>query len=246
MTDKEITEQPLYTPEELEAARLELAKMPPEEYIALNRYLKNLELQATLPEAGGTAWADMYSPKGLKINLTSRNASLIMAAEELLRAVRYLHEKHGFAIERQLFVPQTPPPASDKNEPLFVPPAGTREQPGVQLATPVAPPEPTYVPVEDRTPTDVSTGLEVIPVKALIHTISRDGKSHYVKALGGRWSRFGANAYEEVIPKTVQYMLWPPGVECVVPQEMAYMTVESLTGRDGKVHPKVVAFSSHA
>jgi len=49
-----------------------------------------------LPEAGGVAWTEMYTPSGQKVNVTARGKTLCDAVDELDRGIKYSNAEHGW------------------------------------------------------------------------------------------------------------------------------------------------------
>lgn len=248
MTDNNNPVERVYTDEELTRAEEELKALNPIGYLELIEYVHQLENQDGLPEAGGIAFCELYGPHGNKINVTARGPHPLVAAESLLKAVKLLADRYHFtpspvarelpAAPAALPVQSVTPQAVTQTpvlQPVYVNPAGQTVTPGQPLGS-VAQEQ------GQQAGNPLSQSLEIIPVKSVRHVISQDGSSHYVRAMGGRFTKFGVPAYDEVIPKSVQYMLYPVGVDYQTPPEMAFMTVEITKDKQNHDKPKVIAF----
>ena len=63
--------------------------------------------------------------------------------------------------------------------------------------------------------------IKSFEVKALVYKLSKKGP--YLKAKGGRWMKWGLNAFHEVIPQDVDYGSWQVDVDTTnVPPQMRY------------------------
>lgn len=253
MTDQKPKDKPTEkkTPEEerLIQAESELSALTPEGYLQMLDYIKNLEEQ--LPEAGGVAWTTLVGKEGGKFNLTCRAPTPILAAERLFSAAKDMKERHGFSVEGTIHeAPPAPPPISAPPMPTGAPPVYDPNEPPM-------PPQPQYVDPQTQVPVQpgppvgneaLNTGLTVYKVTAVAHVKTTSGEGDYIRAKsppGTMFSKFGAAAYEEVIPQGIQYKLWPvQKFYDQVPPQMAYMTVEEYESK-GKKSFKVVAFSEH-
>ena len=62
--------------------------------------LQDAVTQNPLPEAGGVAWIDLFTPEGAKISLTARSISAEQALRDLVVAVKNAISEHGMATSR--------------------------------------------------------------------------------------------------------------------------------------------------
>lgn len=98
-------------------------------------------------------------------------------------------------------------------------------------AQPPAPNEPEYVPVPAG---GGEVAAEVIKVKALVHAVTDTGH-HHLKVKGGKYSKFGVKAWEEVVP-IPSWQNWPIGQEYAPPAGMEFAAVAD---------NKVIEFRAH-
>lgn len=88
-----------YTEEELQNATDELAKVTPEDYLAMVAYMRTLEEANTLPEAGSIIFTELKNPRsGAAYNITVRDMSPIGALRKLGEAVKYAKAKYGLVV----------------------------------------------------------------------------------------------------------------------------------------------------
>lgn len=206
---------PIYSQEEINAARDELKNMTPEDLLALRGDLNRALNNTTLPEAVSVCWTELYTAKGGKINLTCRGVSGRQALDELADAMRYARDAFGMTNLR----PEAP--VIESTEPQYVSVGGVSETP---------------------TPTNIK--VDEISVTSITRERKRDGKGDFLRVKGGMYTRFGAPAYDQVYPQGFDITKLTYGIEVTPPVGMHNAKIQADVDQDGKLsHAKVIQFS---
>lgn len=214
MTDE--LDNPIYSQEEINAARDELKNMTPEDLLALRGDLNRALNNATLPEAVSVCWTEVYTAKGGKINLTCRGVSGRQALDELADAMRYARDTYGMTNLR----PEAP--AIESSEPQYVP---------------VGDAQPTINPVGN-------IKIDDIQITSITRERKRDGKGDFLRVKGGIYTRYGAPAYDNSYPQGFDISKLTYGIEVSPPVGMHNAKVQADVDQDGKLsHAKVIQFS---
>jgi len=163
-----IADQPLYTDEQLAEAAAELKNLTPEEYLIVKSLLDTAQGVAEngLPEAPVTMWANFYSEKGTKINVTLRGIHVRPVMEQMVSCIKWFGEDFGLTP----FEPaRTGVPAPTASATTAAPSA-----PG----KPAAAKEVTYEPVEGKGGSFTCIQVEVTPVAGGKAKLAFYGNSH--------------------------------------------------------------------
>jgi len=173
---KEVTiQEPVYAQADLDRADLEIKKLTPEAWLELEDYIRTLDEQTTLPEAGGVAWANIYGKHGGVINLTARATHPIAATNRLLAAVRYLREK-------QPDVDWTPHSPQSNLPVTYLPP--TQPAPVLDVSNPLSdetPQDPQYIPDQlavsgQPAQAPAATGVMVMDIETISIILKPEGR----------------------------------------------------------------------
>lgn len=156
---------------------------------------------ANLPEAGGIAWAEVYTPSGNKINLTARADDPISAFENLYTAIEYAMKMKGCTATKVLESAPTQ---------AYSPPATT---------TAVKPVVPGNLPPNEA-------GIQIINVESVSHQVK--GAQHVVVVKGGAFKKYGIVAWREVLPDEVKasFESWELMKELAPPASMVRCMVD--------------------
>lgn len=156
-----------------------------------------------LPEAGGVAFMELFTQKGVKINLTARGFDAKGALDNLMDAVIYGMNKYKLSVS--LTLPQAPEYTPTINDSTST--------------TPV------YQQVNKPQPVSSSSGTNSYKVSAVFHDTDSKG-THHIKVRCGKWVKYGLYAYEQVIPETVEFTSWDMKIDYAPPPEMAIALVD--------------------
>jgi hypothetical protein len=183
-------------------------------------------------EAGGVAWAEVFTGKGTKISLTERSVSSRTALDQLMRTMKYAVEKYGLHAGR---LGAGEARSTERGS------AQTTEQKNVQVTS--TGPRPQWF--------HPNTGEEheVIPVQAIIRGVTLKTKEHCVKVRGGLYQKFPIPAYKECIPDGFDLESLSDASESTPPANMRWaVTDRQKDAQDAEGKPvyakKVIAFLS--
>ena len=152
------------------------------------------------------SWNVRYLLEGFECQLTLRSMSSADLISTTTKAIAWLKE-HGAQPTGKSNAPSLPAPAAHTG--TLPPPAGAGAPP------PAAQAEPEY---------------EVIKVESISHHISKNGKD-FLLVKGGKYSKFGVNAWPEAVPDEAEgWTGWPVEQEYQPLDGMKYAVV-----RDKKV-----------
>lgn len=207
-----------YSPEQLTAAKEELTKLSPQEWLELQTYVSGLEAQATLPEAGGVCYTTLVSPTGAEVNMTARASHPVEALRALMTGVRFAGDAYKLFPKRPRPVPTTAsaPPTQEASAQTTAQALPQRQIPLTQVG---ASPQP------QATAQGQPGVIEVIEVKSVTKQVSPNGKE-YLNVKGGMYTKYGLKAWPEVIPPGMDLQNMAVGVEfTVIPDWMRYAAV---------------------
>lgn len=143
-----------------------------------------LVLPQTPTEAGGIAWAEVFTKTGAKINLTSRADNPIDALDNLYVAIEYAITEKSCTTERPSV------PASETHY------EHTETASNFSAPAKKKPPE-----VADY------------KVRAIAHTLSKNGTAHFLKVLpvDGYYKTYGVNCFPDIVPEDIrtEFLKWP-------------------------------------
>lgn len=244
----------LFTQEEIAKAAEELKTLTPEAYAEMIHYIALLEssVQKNITTHGAAAHLDLYSPNGANIRVDCYGATPYAAVKESIHSVRLLHQEFGITGIRH-----TPGPVAPVSQsPALVHPetpsaTNVSVAPPAQVITTTVTPEPQYVPIGVTTPPQTpSTGApaphteKVYRVDQIAHKKTTGGVQSFLAVKVGRWAKFGAPAYEEVIPADIFAALqgWPTETWYnLFDERLAYAVVDESSGK-----PRVIQFMKTA
>lgn len=84
-----------YTQEELAFAKKTLSEMTEQDLLQSQAYIKNLEEQIKLPEAGGIAFTTIVGQHGSEVHVTARASSVIEALDSLYAGLKYSNDNYN-------------------------------------------------------------------------------------------------------------------------------------------------------
>ncbi len=221
--------------EQLEQAKAELEQLTPEGYLEIKRYLQAIEDQASLNEAGGIAFCELWGEHGGRINITARAVSPVVALDNLILAVKYA-ARYNLRPTQQIL--PTPVPAAQPVEQAPQPVQQSSAQPLIVIEP--AKPQPQYVPI--------GSDAQAYPVASISHEVSTNG-THYLKVItqpGTPYGVYGTSAWPESFPKGFDITAYDdsrPTKKYGPPPDMAYAVIGKVTSKDGKERTKVLHFS---
>jgi len=138
-----------------------------------------------LPEAGGVAWANVYSRTGVKINLTARAEDTIAALDALFKTIEYAIKEKGCTAFLNQQASKAPQPA---DSPAVIEAQLKPEMPQAKRVVAEAE-NGEQAPAEEK----VRFQVEKIAAK-----MTDSGKNMF-KIYGDRWSKFGVTCWPETL-----------------------------------------------
>ena len=172
---------------------------------------QNAQTQAHTFTEAPASWNVKYTLRGYECMLTIRAESGVDLMPQTLKVIDWLTKNNA--------VPG-------------------RAQPNGHIPAPEQPSAPAPKPAQPQPSAGAPAGeqhaYEVIEVNTITHVVTESGH-HTLKVKGGKYSKFGVKAWEEVIPAE-GWQTWEIGQEFAPPENMRFATVQ-----DGK---KVSAFRS--
>lgn len=212
-----------YSQEEINSARDELKSMTPEDLLTLKGELDRAYANQAMPEAVSICFTEVYTSKGNKINITCRGMTGKQAIDELADTLRYARDRYNMHVGHTQ--PQSMSQTVEESEPHYV------DIPvEVGLYTPSGAPS--------------GTAIDDIAVTTITRERKKDGKGDFLRVRGGTYTKYGAPAYDNVMPKSFDITKLQYGIETLPPTGMTTAKVQAELDASGKKSKaKVIAFS---
>lgn len=188
-------------------------------------------------EAPGLAWMKLYTKKGAEITISVREPSATIALDQLVKVVAHAYTKYGMTSVRPAANPVIH--YGPDNVPVV-------ERPGENVGNVPTMQAPVAGPLQNaptsQQPPAAAAGdnVERITIAKVAREVTKNGQDSYLRVFGGKYTKYGVPAYEEVIPAAIapSFKNWPVKAEYAPPPGLKVAVIR--TEGDGK--RKVISF----